>query len=614
MPTRYGGGEHWIPSQARVQARAKLAISPEVGKWWFLALYETPLLFSGLLDHEGRVLEGNQVSIEGCGLVREEVIGRPFWEGGWWRPDPALAAGIRTWCRQVLSSGDSLRTTTPYFLADGTLRMVDLALHPVFDGEGDSGTSYIVATGLDITDALTARAEREERLAVEAEALRMEAQARIREFEVLQESELFIRERLGRLASAAIDMVGVDTLEALTRLVFDRAFPILGADGGALIIRDQGELQVFLSDRLGDATRDKYQDAPFDSPWPGRHVARSGERLILSTREEGIAFLPEMVQVYEDTGRLAWVYVPLKVGDHLLGSMAVSWREEREIGDDELALIESVAAQCAQVIERIQITRINRENALHLDHMVESIQRSLLTSSPTSGQLDIGTQYVPAAQAVQVGGDWYDAFTTKSGSTLLVVGDVAGHDGDAAAAMAQLRNLFRGIAIDTHDGPASLLGLLDEAIHGLDLGAIATVLVAELNLGECVGTFGVRWASAGHLPPMLKRADGSVEILAKRSDLLLGVNAKQVRNEHSFNFGSGDTLLFYTDGLVERRTEPLDTGLGLLAQAFGSAGRGPSSDICGEIVDRMLPSAPGDDVVVMAVQSVEPITGLRSGA
>jgi PAS domain S-box-containing protein len=609
MPTRYGGGEHWVPNQTRIQGRGKLSISPEVGKWWFLALYETPLLFSGLLDHEGRVLEGNQVSIEGCGLIRSEIIGRPFWEGGWWRPDPALAGQVRTWCQQALRSGDSLRTTTPYFLGDGSLRTVDLALHPVSGGDGGTGTSYIVATGLDVTDALAARAEREERLAVEAEALRMDARARIRAFEVLQKSEQFIRDRLGRLASAAVDMVGVDTLEVLTRLVFDRAFPILGADGGALIIRDRGELQVFLSDRLGGSTKDKYQEAPFDSPWPGRHVARSGERLILSTREEGIAFLPAMAQVYEDTGRLAWVYVPLKVGDHLLGSMAVSWREEREIGDDELALIESVAAQCAQAIERIQITRINRENAIHIDQMVESIQRSLLTSSPTSEELDIGTQYVPAAQAVQVGGDWYDAFTTKSGSTLLVVGDVAGHDGDAAAMMAQLRNLFRGIAIDTHHGPAFLLGLLDEAIHGLALGAIATVLVAELNPGERAGSFHVRWASAGHLPPMLKQADGRVELLAQRSDLLLGVNPKQLRTDHPLTVGSGDTLLFYTDGLVERRTEPLDTGLDRLAVAFQSSGRGPSSSLCGEIIDRMLPSAPADDVVVMAVQPLDPTPG-----
>ena len=566
-----------------------------------------PLLFSGLLDREGRVLAGNQASIEGCGFDHEAIIGHPFWECGWWQPDQDLAGNIRTWCRRVLDTTDSLRTTTHYFLGDGSMRMVDLSLHPVFDRHSESDDAYIVATGLDITDALTARAEREERLGIEAEALRAEAEAKVREIALLQESEHFIRDRLSRLASAAIDMVGVDSIEDLNSLIFDRAFPILGADGGALIIRDQGELRVFLSDRLSEPARIKYEEAPFDSPWPGRHVARTGERLILPTQKAGIAFLPEMAEVYEDTGRLAWAYVPLKARGQLLGSMAVSWREERVIGEDEIALIEAVAAQCAQVIERIRMAQSNRESADQIDHMVESIQRSLLTSSPTSSLLDIGTHYVPAAQAVQVGGDWYDAFTTKSGSNLLVVGDVAGHDGDAAAAMAQLRNLFRGLAADGMEGPASLLGLLDEAIDRLDLGAIATVLVAELR--ENQGRFNCRWASAGHLPPVLKRADDTVDILSKPSDLLLGVDAKANRNEHSLDLAPDDILLLYTDGLVEQRTESLDTGLRRLAGALGEVDDGPSSDICDELVRQMLPSAPEDDVVVLVVQALNPTPG-----
>ncbi len=439
--------------------------------------------------------------------------------------------------------------------------MVDLALHPVFGQATGTGTAYIVATGLDVTDALTARAEREERLAIEASALRIESEAKVRELQLLQESEHFIRDRLGQLASAAIDMVGVDSFEGLTRLVFDKAFPILGADGGALIIRDQRELRVFLSDRLDEEARSKYVRAPFDSPWPGRHVARTGERLIFPTREDGIAFLPQMAQVYEDTGRHAWAYVPLRVRGQLLGSLAVSWREERDIAEDELGLIEAIAAQCAQVVERIQMTLLNLENARQLQQMVESIQRSLLTSSPTSDLLDIGMHYVPAAVAMQVGGDWYDAFTTKSGSTLLVVGDVAGHDGAAAAGMAQLRNLLRGLAVAGEHGPSHLLDLLDETIAALDLRVLATLLVIEVR-ADTDGGFTVRWANAGHLPPLLKQANGEVTVLPTVPDLLLGVGSDHRRQEHSMSLGVEDTLLLYTDGLVERRGEIVDRGRG----------------------------------------------------
>ncbi len=606
MPTRYRSEEQWVPSHEPTVGSTRLSINPEVGRWWFLALYESPLLFSGLLDHEGSVLEGNQVSIEGCGLVRHEIIGSPFWEGGWWRPDPDLAARVQRWCREVLRSGDSLRTTTPYFLGDGSVRMVDLALHPVFDRNSQPERAYIVATGLDVTDALTARAEREERLAIEANALRAESQAQVRELHLLQDSEHFIRDRLEGLASAAIEMVTVDSFEGLTRVIFERALPILGADGGALVIRDGDELRVFLSDRLDEQARLKYEEAPFDSPWPGRHVARTGQRLIFPTREDGISFLPAMRQVYEDTGRFAWVYVPLTVRGRVLGSMAVSWREEREIGDDEVALIEAIAAQCAQVIERIQMALLNIESAREIEQMVESIQRSLLTSSPTPHQLDIGTHYLPAALAMQVGGDWYDAFTTKAGSTILVVGDVAGHDGDAAAAMAQLRNLLRGLAITGDRGPAALISLLDESIVALELDVIATVLVAEVH--EAGEGCSVRWASAGHLPPVVKRSDGTVEVLSPPIDVLLGLHDHYPRHEHSLVLGRRDLLLLYTDGLVERRGESLDVGLDRLARTVGHLGAGRSVDMGDQLVERMLAGPPGDDVALLAMQVAAPDT------
>ena len=254
-----------------------------------LALYETPLLFSGLLDHEGTVLEGNQVSIEGCGLDRSETVGHPFWEGGWWSPDPDLAARIQRWCRQSLQSGDSLRATTPYFLGDSEpfAWSIWLCIRCSIVGRPpDRPTHRGHRSRCDQTPSPPERT-REERLAVEANALESRGGGTgPAELQLLQDSEHFIRDRLGRLASAAIDMVSVESFEELTRLVFDKAFPILGVDGGALVIRDNDELRVFLSDRLREEqARAKYEEAPFDSPWPGRHVARTGERLIFPTRE-----------------------------------------------------------------------------------------------------------------------------------------------------------------------------------------------------------------------------------------------------------------------------------------------------------------------------------------
>ena len=80
-------------------------IPANISARWFHALYETPLVFSGILDAQGRVLDANLLSVEGCGLVRDEVIGRPFWECGWWNRDPELARQIRDWCSEAVASG-----------------------------------------------------------------------------------------------------------------------------------------------------------------------------------------------------------------------------------------------------------------------------------------------------------------------------------------------------------------------------------------------------------------------------------------------------------------------------------------------------------------------------
>jgi serine phosphatase RsbU (regulator of sigma subunit) len=272
----------------------------------------------------------------------------------------------------------------------------------------------------------------------------------------------------------------------------------------------------------------------------------------------------------------------------------------------DLSLVEAMATQCAQAIERIQIVELNREAASQIARMVESVQRSLLTSSPIPPELDVAARYIPAAQAVQVGGDWFDYFTTETGSTLLVVGDVAGHDGHATASMAQLRNLLRGMALAGGYGPAALLARLDSAIHSLGLHIVATVVIAELladagpaETMDPPGSLVLRWASAGHPPPLIRSVDDEVRVLAGRNDLLLGADPTAERAEHVTVLGAGDALILYTDGLIERRGKHLEEGLAELVGASG-LGDGTSAEaLCAEIVDTLVVGPPADDIVVL---------------
>ena len=201
----------------------------------------------------------------------------------------------------------------------------------------------------------------------------------------------------------------------------------------------------------------------------------------------------------------------------------------------------------------------------------ETLQRSLLTEPPAHPRLDVAVRYVSAAPEAQVGGDWYDVFGQPDGSTMLVIGDVVGHDTEAAADMAQLRGLLRGIAFDSSDGPAGVLGRLDAAIEGLQLGALATVLVGRLepDAGPS-GGMRLRWASAGHLPPIVVDPDGEQRLLTAQPGLLLGVDAGATRTEQEEVLLPGATVLLYTDGLVERRDQVFDDGVTLLGEALAA--------------------------------------------
>jgi serine phosphatase RsbU (regulator of sigma subunit) len=423
---------------------------------------------------------------------------------------------------------------------------------------------------------------------------------------VLRESERRAEDRLQRLAFVALELVGAETIEDLTEIVINKGMPVLGADGGAVVVRaDDAVLQLAVSDRLGEHVQRTYGVLPVDDPLPASYVARTGERLVFPTTESGLAFAAEMGPLYEATKRHAWVFTPLKVGPRMLGALAVCWVEEREFTDDELTVIDAFGAQCAQALDRINIAQVQRESALLVQRLAEALQRSLLTQPSTPSELDIAFRYLPAVQEAQIGGDWYDAFDNASGATVISVGDVAGHDQNAAAAMAQLRNLLRGMAVDSDDSPATLLSRLDRAIARLGLETLATALVARIDAGPADRSRGVRtvrWSSAGHLPPVLRLPGGAVRILDENTDLLLGLDPHTDRVDQVIDLPDGSTLLLYTDGLVERRGESLDDGLRRLAEALLAVGDVDADEVCDRLLEAMLPEAPDDDVAMLVLR------------
>lgn len=211
-----------------------------------------------------------------------------------------------------------------------------------------------------------------------------------------------------------------------------------------------------------------------------------------------------------------------------------------------------------------------------------------------SAGLDVAARYRPAGPAYLVSGDWYDTVLLPSRQVLLVVGDIAGHGIDAVTGMVALRNCLRGLAI-TGAGPASLLGWLNQVACHLTDGIIGTAVCGLYDPADRT----LRWALAGHLPPVLVR-EGRATELPSGQGLLLGADPDADYEEVTTSLQPGDALLLFTDGLIERRNEPIDDAqAALLRHASRPVGA------IAEYADHLLRNAAsdtGDDACLVAVR------------
>lgn len=250
------------------------------------------------------------------------------------------------------------------------------------------------------------------------------------------------------------------------------------------------------------------------------------------------------------------------------------------------------------------LVRRNRRLALQASHdrvVSRVLQDAMLTALPEPDDLALVARYIANTEADQVGGDWYDAAVLPSGSTMVAIGDVVGHDIRAAAGMGQLRGLLRALAWDREESPASILTRVDRAMPGLRIDTLATAILGSI---ESLGTSGsrqLRWSNAGHPPPLLVAGDGTVEILETDNDLPLGAGLGTPRSDHIHRLAPGSTLFFYTDGLVERRNRSREVGVARLSGALRRCHHLPLDEILDEVIAAVAGNAPEDDIAVLAI-------------
>jgi PAS domain S-box-containing protein len=426
------------------------------------------------------------------------------------------------------------------------------------------------------------------------------------------------RARAGAARLALIAEVGAVTGEALgsgqgevaaLQRLAEAVVPVLGDWSIVSLAGEDGRVRDAGSWHRDPALRARvarYAELRLVSIRPDAPIARaltSGRTLTVG--DVGVAVgrtLPpgEVSDVFWALDPRTAVTLPMVARGRTLGALSLYRSAGRPAADeDDVAAAQEVAARVALALDNARLYEQQRR-------LAEGLQRSLLSAPPAPDAAEIVVRYRPAVEVAEVGGDWYDAFVQPSGTTMLVIGDVVGHDTEAAAAMGQLRGLLRGIAYRDGVGPAQVLSDLDAAVRGLGMHTMATAAVARVEQTpeqRDAGLTTLRWSNAGHPPPLVLHTDGRVEELAaERPDLMLGVDPAAPRAESVLTVRRGATLLLYTDGLVEGRDLPLDEGIGRLRDALAELGDQPLDRLCDAVIERLRPERLQDDIALVAIR------------
>jgi anti-anti-sigma factor len=397
-------------------------------------------------------------------------------------------------------------------------------------------------------------------------------------------------ERQMQQVSAALASAG-SVPEAAQRLV-DGLGEVLGASAVSVyaVEPDRG-VRLVHATGYSPSLLSRYELMRFDEDVPLAHVARTGEAIWISDRQEWVRRWPHLLGAAEASGRHAAATLPLHSGGRTMGAIGLSFGTPRAFPPDERAFTLALVALAAPTFERAAAADERRQIA-------ETLQKSLLPPMlPDLPGLTLAARYLPGAHGTAAGGDWYDVLPLGDTRVAVAVGDVVGQGARAAAVMGQLRSALSGYLLEGH-GPVRALELLDlfAARVGGATGSTVACLVLDVETG------GLTWARAGHPPPLvvgptgpryLDDAVGTVLCVRKRAPFEAG---------HA-RLAPGESVVLYTDGLVERRDEVIDRGFDRLAEVAGAGYRlspGPLADALLE--GSLVPTGPSDDVAVVVVR------------
>ena len=395
--------------------------------------------------------------------------------------------------------------------------------------------------------------------------------------------------QLAKLQAVTAGLAAAVTSREIASIVAHGAGEAIGASAGSVFVVDLDTAALRLIGSTGyDGDRNtlifSFPTAP--TTLAGKTL-QLGRAVLIDSPEELEARFPGTRMLQH--GHQSWAVFLLRVAERDIGVLLFAFSERRRFTEAERAFMEAIADQCAQSVDRARQHEEEHEAVVRM-------QRSLLplTIHSTDNAV-VSACYRPAAQAIEVGGDWYDAIRLPHHQVMFIVGDVVGRGVPAALAMGQLRSAAR--ALGTSFGPARLLEALDAVVSDVEGAAFTTMACVMLDALEGE----LRYSIAGHPPPLWRGADGRVRQLTGGRSRPLGPMDTS-RSEATESIGDGGVLMLYTDGLIERRRELIDVGL---ERASSELERADTEDTswCEAVIDGCREGAgeQRDDIAVLGV-------------
>jgi phosphoserine phosphatase RsbU/P len=382
------------------------------------------------------------------------------------------------------------------------------------------------------------------------------------------------------VTDAALSHLSADDLLAT---LLRRVREILDADTAAVLLLDNSGRQLIaaaasgLEEEVSQGVR-----IPVGQGFAGR-IAAGRRPVILDHVDHGNVLNPILLE----KGIRSLAGVPLLIHGTVLGVLHVGTLRDRVFSADDAALLQLAADRAALAVQSLR-SREDQAAAL-------ALQRSLVPSAlPAVPGTEVAARYVPGSG--RVGGDWYDMFVLPSGELALVVGDVAGSGLGAAVIMGRIRSALRAYALE-FAGPADVLAKLDAKMQYFEENDVmATISYTVLDPGS--GQLAI--SSAGHFPPVIAALGQRGAVAQIAVDPPIGVAEVPRRQVTTLALAPGAVLCLFTDGLVERRDEPVDDGLTRLCQAVTP---GPPEDVCVSVMhDLVGRQYPGDDIALLVLR------------